>query len=165
MYDLLGLGDISYNASQDQIKAAYRKMVLKYHPDKIGTGESTPKEIKELFLKIQHANEILSNPDKRRGYDSNFHFDEWIPDEPIPESDFYSVYVPIFQSNSRFSENKPCPELGDETTSYEDLMKFYRFWRNFKSWRDFSQFDEQDEDVYLYFCFYIRFYIRFIYLF
>lgn len=101
-----------------------------------------------MFLKVQHAFDVLGNPQKRKGYDSNFHFDEWIPTEPISESDFYTIYEPIFLSNSRFSEIKPCPVLGDDNTSEEDLSKFYTFWRSFKSWRDFSSFDPEDEDVF-----------------
>lgn len=61
-YKLLG---ISKDASADEIKKAYRKLAVKYHPDK-NPGD---KEAEEKFKEISHAYEILSNPEKRQQYD------------------------------------------------------------------------------------------------
>lgn len=59
-YDILG---VSKEASEDEIKRAYRKLALKTHPDKNG-GDDT------MFKKINVAYETLSDPDKRREYDN-----------------------------------------------------------------------------------------------
>ena len=67
LYDTLG---ISRDASETEIKKAYRKLAMKYHPDRIKTSdEKTKAESEEKFKEISHANEILSNPEKRRNYD------------------------------------------------------------------------------------------------
>lgn len=61
-YNTLG---IAKGASQDEIKKAYRKQALKYHPDK-NPGD---KEAEKNFKKISEAYEILSDDQKRRMYD------------------------------------------------------------------------------------------------
>lgn len=61
-YEILG---ISKGASSDEIKKAYRKLALKYHPDRNG-GD---KEAEEKFKEISQAYEVLSNEEKRQIYD------------------------------------------------------------------------------------------------
>ena len=65
-YEVLG---VSKNADATEIKKAYRKLALKYHPDK------TPgdKEAEEKFKEAAEAYDVLSNDDKRRRYDQFGH--------------------------------------------------------------------------------------------
>lgn len=62
-YKVLGLDK---NATQEQIKSAYRKLAIKYHPDK-NPGD---KNAEEMFKKISVAYDTLSDPKKRADYDN-----------------------------------------------------------------------------------------------
>jgi curved DNA-binding protein len=61
-YSTLG---VNKNASQDEIKKAYRKLALKYHPDRTKGDKAAEQKFKE----INEANEVLSDPEKRKKYD------------------------------------------------------------------------------------------------
>ena len=58
-YSILGVGQ---NASDEEIKKAFRKLALKYHPDRCPEGEESFKEINEAYA-------VLGDRDKRREYD------------------------------------------------------------------------------------------------
>lgn len=57
---------VDKNATQDEIKKAYRTLSKKWHPDR-NPGN---KEAEEKFKEIQEANEVLSDPEKRKQYDN-----------------------------------------------------------------------------------------------
>ncbi|HMA60281.1 MAG TPA: DnaJ domain-containing protein, partial [Halanaerobiales bacterium] len=65
-YDILG---VDKDASQKEIKKAYRKLAKKYHPD-MNDGDE---QASEKFKEISEAYEILSDPDKRKRYDQYGH--------------------------------------------------------------------------------------------
>lgn len=86
-YKILG---VSRTASEDEIKKAYRKLAMKYHPDR-NPGN---KEAEDKFKEINEANEVLSDTKKRAHYDqlgdsysqwqqrggnpNNFNWDDWV---------------------------------------------------------------------------------------
>lgn len=60
-YDILG---VKKNATQEEIKKAYRELALKLHPDRNPSKESS-----EKFKEVNEAYAVLSNPEKRKSYD------------------------------------------------------------------------------------------------
>lgn len=65
-YEVLGVGK---NATPDELKKAYRKLALQYHPDR-NPGD---KEAEEKFKEAAEAYDVLSNPDKKARYDQFGH--------------------------------------------------------------------------------------------
>jgi curved DNA-binding protein len=61
-YEILG---VNKNATEEEIKKAYRKLARKYHPDL----NPNDKEANKKFQQINEANEVLSDPEKRKKYD------------------------------------------------------------------------------------------------
>ena len=60
--------EVGVNASDDEIKASYRELAKKYHPDRNVGNEAA----ENYFKEIQQAYAILSDPRKRRDYDLSF---------------------------------------------------------------------------------------------
>lgn len=72
-YQLLGISKL---ASENEIKKAYRKLALKYHPDvynRKNLSEEDKKQYEEKFKEISHAQDVLMDPKKRQIYDKYGH--------------------------------------------------------------------------------------------
>ena len=107
-YEILG---VPKDASQAQIKSAYRKMALEWHPDKNpGKEEEAQKE----FVSISHAYEVLGDDEKRKQYDSKGH-DSYFS-QPSSSTSGRS------DSNTTYSQ----PHFG--FTDFTDFTSFTRFW-------------------------------------
>src|SRR6266849_4071255 len=65
-YEVLG---VNRDASEEEIKKAYRKLAMKHHPDR----NPDSRDGEEKFKEAKEAYEILSEPDKRRAYDAYGH--------------------------------------------------------------------------------------------
>ena len=90
-YQTLG---IKRNATDDNIKSAYRKLAFKFHPDK-NNGD---KFFEERFKEIQEAYEILSDPYEKGKYDANYDF-------------FFNYnWSQSSQEESKYEAPKPDPE-------------------------------------------------------
>lgn len=118
LYAALGLEDRSMEATEADISKAYKKMALRYHPDKL--GDKYTDADKHIWLQVQKAYDTLCDPDKRKKYDSSLPFDESIPDaDDVTPENFYKLFTKAFDNNARFSVHKVFLKLGDENTPIE----------------------------------------------
>ena len=146
LYGILRLEHLTYQANADDINKAYRKLILKYHPDKIRTVVTEAD--KEVWLTIVKAYETLLDKDKRRKFDSTLAFDDKIPQvgDWKTDAEFFTVFGDVFKRNSMWADKLPVPQLGEDKDSIEYAQSFYKYWDNFVSWRQFCQFDEHDTE-------------------
>lgn len=145
-YAVLGISRLRFRATEDQIKRAHRKKVLKHHPDKKAAAGGT--EDDQFFKCIQKATEVLSDPMRRRQFDS---VDEGAEVEPpskkaTQKGNFYKLWGKVFEAEGRFSNIQPVPKLGNDKSTKEEVEHFYNFWYNFDSWRTFEYLDEDVPD-------------------
>ena len=146
-YAVLGLGKLRFAASDDDIRRAYRKIVLQHHPDKRKAKGEKVKNDDDYFTCITKAYETLGTHKNRRAYDSvDPDFDDSLPSQTEIDKNYYETFNKYFNLNSRWSEKKNCPVFGDENSSRKDVDHFYSFWYDFKSWREFSYLDEEDKE-------------------
>ncbi|KAJ3124247.1 hypothetical protein HK098_001309 [Nowakowskiella sp. JEL0407] len=143
-YAILGLSKKRWRASDDDIKRAYRRKVLKHHPDK--KRAKAGKSNDDSFFKcVQKAWEILSDPVKRRQWDSiDPKYDDAF--KSVKKGEFFAVFSEATIREGRFSKKLPVPDIGTIDSSREHVENFYNFWYNFDSWRTFEMLDEEDPE-------------------
>ncbi len=102
-YKILG---IDRDASEEEIKSAYRELARKWHPDL--HPEESKAEAEEKFKQISEAYEVLSDPEKRSQYDqlgSNWRAcQEWRASPNMDGVHFYTNFEPSGESWSDFSD-------------------------------------------------------------
>jgi len=147
-YQVLGLKKYRFKASDEDIKRAYRHMVLKHHPDKRrGAGEEILED-DDYFTNITKAYEILGIPNKRKAYDSvDPLFDDDVPStKEKNKENFFETFGPAFERNARWSTRRHVPLLGKPDDTRQKVNRFYDFWYDFDSWREFSYLDEEEKE-------------------
>ena len=128
-YKILG---IEKSATQNEIKSAYRKLARKYHPDL----NPNDKDAKMNFQLINEANEVLSDPVKRKKYDQYGkewkHADEYASAEGTQQSSgsrgrtytsaqfngsFYDFFENLFGSSANYGSGKRVKFRGEDYTA------------------------------------------------
>ncbi|KAI3860682.1 hypothetical protein MKX03_014718 [Papaver bracteatum] len=125
-YAILG---ISKHASQSEIRKAYRKQALKWHPDRWNLRNSTMgNKSKQRFQQIQEAYAVLSDERKRSVYDVGLY-------DPLQEEDEgFSDFMQEMLSMMANAQN--------QQNSFEDLQKMF----NELTRGDSVQFHNKDDD-------------------
>jgi DnaJ-class molecular chaperone len=119
-YLIMELDNIK-NPSKDDIKKAYKRLILKYHPDK-NTVDTTDK-----FKEIQTAYEILSNDDKRKEYDSlpaneKVKYYETLKSLIIKKYPYVGDYLSFIIRNF-YNENEKDLQNDLETFNFDSIYK------------------------------------------
>ena len=116
-YDIL---NIKSNASQSEIKSAYKRLALLHHPDRNGGR----KESEESFKQVYEAYKILSNVSKRRMYDRNNH----IYANPNIKYSYHAggFYKSVFDKG--IVQKAPLYHKPEVFRSKKKDVDFYLFW-------------------------------------
>lgn len=156
-YEVLNL---QRNADDAEIKTAYRKLALQWHPDK---NMDNPERAKEQFQFIQQAYEVLSDPHERAWYDNHREQilrggDSGYEDNSLDvfqyftascykgfgnnKGSFYEVYSEVFKTiateDIEYMESEEefanIPFFGNSTSDYETIVgPFYNFWMHYST--------------------------------
>ncbi|KAK9293265.1 hypothetical protein L1049_021257 [Liquidambar formosana] len=106
-YSVLG---IRRDASLSDIRSAYRKLALKWHPDRSMRNPSVAGEAKRRFQQIQEAYSVLSDEGKRSMYDAGLY-------DPLEEDEGFSDFMQEMLSMMN--------NVKDEGESLEDLQRMF----------------------------------------
>ncbi len=108
-YAILG---VSRDATEKEIKAAYRKLARQYHPD-VNPGDRTAEE---KFKEINEAYQVLSDPEKRAAYDR--YGEQWQAYQRMREQ-----YGDNFDPNAGFPGGSPFGGFGSFSEFIENLLR------------------------------------------
>ncbi|CAG9764390.1 unnamed protein product [Ceutorhynchus assimilis] len=166
-YEVLG---ISREADDSEIKSAYRKLALKWHPDK---NLDDPDNAKEQFQVVQQAYEVLSDKQERAWYDA--HRDQILrgpssefENESLDvfqyftttcfkgytddDKGFYAVYRNVFDQIAKedieYMDEKEefceIPSFGNSESDNENVKAFYDYWMSYSTKKSYSWLDPYD---------------------
>ena len=109
-YSVLG---IRKDASLSDVRSAYRKLALKWHPDRWMKNPSSSGEANRRFQQIQEAYSVLSDEDKRSMYDVGLY-------DPLEEDEVVEGFSDFMDEMINLMNN-----VDDEGDSFEDLQRMF----------------------------------------
>jgi DnaJ-class molecular chaperone len=116
MKDYYKILDIDRDASSEDIRRQYKKLAIKYHPDKNPYTE-------EKFKEISEAYQILIDETAKNLYDNNFDF-QYVLDRLVhPKVLFNDIFINIFKDSDNV-KNMFKLVHGDQDKFIDDLMSF-----------------------------------------
>ena len=157
-YEVLG---VERDAGDEEIKKSYRKLALKWHPDK---NQDNNEESTRIFTEIQQAYEVLSDPQERAWYDKHREQiirggEDYVHNSVNlmkyfsasvycgygdDEQGFYAVYANAFRiiakEDAEFAtdEDVEVPEFGTSSSDYEEVVQpFYAFWQSYSTLKSY----------------------------
>lgn len=159
--------EVERDANDDQIKKSYRKLALKWHPDKNDNSEESTR----IFTEIQQAYEVLIDSQERAWYDKHREQiirggDDYV-DNSInlmkyfsasvycgfgdDEQGFYAVYSNVFriiaEEDAEFSTDKDLgvPEFGTSSSDYDEIVQpFYAHWQSYSTLKSYVWVEKYD---------------------
>ena len=151
-YDIMGLGRERFHATVEQVQVNFKIRSLLLHPDKCGIAQASEEDKEKLearFKNLQTAFEVLTDPKRRREYDSVDAPKAKLPTAKLNDdgSNFFEKAIPAFKSLAKFFDGKQDASKfinEDPESPYTEVKKMYEFWTKFKSWREFPHEEEED---------------------
>jgi len=165
---------VSRDASEEELKKAYRQLALKWHPDK---NPANAEEATAQFRLIQQAYEVLSDAQERAFYDRHrdqilrggFGSDSTYQDNSLnvyqyftascytghgdDDKGFFAVYREVFKTlaaeDSEFAKDGDSdfeiPEFGDSQSVFEEVVQsFYAYWQSYCTRKTYTWVDKYD---------------------